>query len=238
MPDLALGSIATNTIAGVRAVIALMQVMVKDAANNQSLKNIASHFRSIGDVVHYVRSIKYVPDPAGTEYVRHPVTTLGHRQGDCEDLSVLFAALCVSTGMKCRFAVISTDTAGVYTHVYCEVLLGENGWQAVELIRDWPVGQAAPHKQKVTFSVLPDANTERELRSSFPKARFNGLSPFEGRMVPPGEVAISQGSSPNSLSPSLTSSGTNVHERSGGENPQEDQESWLFPLLILGGILL
>jgi len=51
--------------------------------------------------------VRYVSDPQGIEYVQYPLETLSKRAGDCEDLSVLYATMLESVGIKTKLILLS-----------------------------------------------------------------------------------------------------------------------------------
>ncbi len=70
--------------------------------NVQSAAAIAGYLRSM--------NIAYVPDPVSTGFysidrVQYPRETLVRRSGDCDDLAVLYAALCMVMGVPATFIV-------------------------------------------------------------------------------------------------------------------------------------
>lgn len=50
--------------------------------------------------------VRYVSDPQGIEYVQYPLETLSKRAGDCEDLSVLYATMLESVGIKTELILV------------------------------------------------------------------------------------------------------------------------------------
>lgn len=75
-----------------------------------------------------VDNIEYVSDPVGEEYVRAPIHCLKERQGDCDDMSTLFASLCVSANIPVMFKAIAWRRHE-YTHVYCLAFMEKyNTW--------------------------------------------------------------------------------------------------------------
>lgn len=92
----------------------------------------------------YVRDrIRYVKDPDDRELVQSPTATLAIGQGDCDDKSVLLAALLKSIGHPARFKAIAVDGDPRFCHVYVETKLG-NSWVACETTEPWPLGAYAP----------------------------------------------------------------------------------------------
>lgn len=79
----------------------------------------------------YVRDqIRYVRDVNGVETIQTPDVTVSVGSGDCDDKSILVAALLESIGHPCRFVAIGFEP-DVFEHVYVETRLG-HGWITVE----------------------------------------------------------------------------------------------------------
>lgn len=83
---------------------------------------------------HFVRDkIRYVRDPRDSEMVQTPARTLTIAAGDCDDKSVLLAAMLLSMGFPVLRFVAMGFKGGMYSHVLPEVLLGTR-WIAAETI--------------------------------------------------------------------------------------------------------
>jgi len=70
---------------------------IKDAADKERY----SEYKTIGLAAAFVQNLPYNPDPETTpydEYPRYPVETLVDKGGDCEDTSILLAAILDSMG--------------------------------------------------------------------------------------------------------------------------------------------
>lgn len=81
--------------------------------------------------------VRYTNDIAGVETLQTPVVTLGYREpafgeyapggtssGDCDDKSVLLAALLQAVGIPGAFCAVQTaETDGTYSHVLVEARL-------------------------------------------------------------------------------------------------------------------
>ena len=95
-------------------------------------------------------NVRYFLDPKGVEYFQTPVRTLMDRAGDCDDLSILYAAMMGSIGH--RTAVILTDPKqkGVISHAqgginfYPKKTPYGNKWVSVELTKPKPFGWIPP----------------------------------------------------------------------------------------------
>ena len=84
--------------------------------------------------------IRYVRDIRGVETIQDAERTLTIKSGDCDDQSVLLAALLESIGHRTRFHAIGF-APDRFSHVYAETLLG-NKWIALETTEAWPAGRA------------------------------------------------------------------------------------------------
>lgn len=77
---------------------------------------------AIGDYVK--KFVKYVRDPQGIEMLTDPITMIDKLKrdeayGDCDDMSLLIAALLLSLGHSPRFAIVKYDkNAKSYQHIY------------------------------------------------------------------------------------------------------------------------
>lgn len=89
------------------------------------------------------RSIRYVQDVHDVETVSTAAKTLAQRLGDCDDQSVLLAALCESVGYPTRFIVTSYDDPSIMQHVYMQVCVDE-AWMDADPTEDHPLGWAPP----------------------------------------------------------------------------------------------
>lgn len=93
-------------------------------------KNYAAQMAALQN---WVRDqIRYVRDPVGAEMVQTPERTLDIKAGDCDDKSVLLAALLMSAGFQCRFVAVGLK-GGPYSHVFVEARLGTR-WVPCETI--------------------------------------------------------------------------------------------------------
>jgi hypothetical protein len=79
----------------------------------------------IDRIVAWVRThLRYIGDPATSEWVQTPEITLAMRGGDCDDLSVLIAAMAHAVGIPARFISISKDGEN-FVHVFPELWDGK-----------------------------------------------------------------------------------------------------------------
>ncbi len=91
-------------------------------------------------VQQWVRAnVRYTRDPVGVEVVADPISTIAMRAGDCDDQSVVVAALLMATGHRCRYVAVGATVESL-CHVFTETLIGSK-WVAVETTEPWPLGQ-------------------------------------------------------------------------------------------------
>jgi transglutaminase-like putative cysteine protease len=86
--------------------------------------------------------IRYVRDVNNIETVHDVQTILQWGQGDCDDKSILLAAMLESAGHPARFVAVG-EVPGEYSHVYVETKIGAN-WVPLETTMNWPMGKAPP----------------------------------------------------------------------------------------------
>lgn len=87
----------------------------------------------------YVRdSIAYIQDPVDVERLQTADKTIEIGAGDCDDKSILLAALLESIGHPTRFIAVGFEP-DVYSHVYVETKIGTD-WTSLETTEDVPAG--------------------------------------------------------------------------------------------------
>lgn len=87
-------------------------------------------------------NIRYIQDPPDVELVQTPQKTLQWSAGDCDDQSVLVAALLTSIGHPCQFMAMGFS-GGPLAHVLCRTKIGTQ-WVAVETIKPVSLGFLPP----------------------------------------------------------------------------------------------
>lgn len=83
---------------------------------------IRAHFRYRGEIEEVLRTPEFMLDTLERE---------GYFDGDCDDVSTLYAALALSSGFRCRFVAIRYDASPEFKHVFLEVWAGDR-WVAVD----------------------------------------------------------------------------------------------------------
>lgn len=89
--------------------------------------------------------IRYVQDPIDIERLQAPDKTLEISAGDCDDKSILLAALLESIGHPTRFVAIGFEP-NVYSHVYVETRIG-NEWIPMETTEPVEMGWEPDQEQ-------------------------------------------------------------------------------------------
>ena len=122
----------------------------------------------------YVRDrIRYTRDVIGQETLYPPEYVMYQTQaGDCDDMSMLVAALVGSVGIPTRFKVIG-QTPGSYSHVYLEAKPKDTWIPLDPIMRDKPAGWEAPASTAVISKTFPE-NTPDGLDTSMTR-NVNGL---------------------------------------------------------------
>jgi hypothetical protein len=83
-------------------------------------------------------NIRYMPDPADIELLQTPQKTLEFGQGDCDDQSMLLAAMLKCADHPARFIAVGFD-GGPFSHVLCDTKIGAD-WVPCETIVQVPLG--------------------------------------------------------------------------------------------------
>ena len=79
-------------------------------------------------VCHWVAEhVVYMNDPLHVELVKDPqrlceeIKARGKARGDCDDIAVLIATMCMQLGRQAQFVVAGFGEQGNYTHVFAQV---------------------------------------------------------------------------------------------------------------------
>jgi hypothetical protein len=114
----------------------------------------------------FVHRLEYVPDDVSTpheHYPRYPVETLVHRGGDCEDASVLLAAILHALGYKVGFLLLPRHLqVGVvrdpsFPGAFYEYR-GQNYYVLEATGEGWQLGEMPPEYKGESGEVLPLSN--------------------------------------------------------------------------------
>lgn len=113
-------------------IISLARWMVAAAPQHDTTEEIRLLHSLVRD------QIRYVKDPSFAELIQTPSKTLEIGQGDCDDKSILLAALLESLGIKTRFVAVAFNDPHepIFSHVLVEA---KNGGEWVPLETTEPV---------------------------------------------------------------------------------------------------
>jgi len=139
---------------GTLATLKIMSKLAKEGKTNPAIRQLAlrliSHipakdwFAEIRALHEFVRDkIRYVRDVFGVETLHTPEKLLEIGQGDCDDKSILLAALLMSIGHPTRFVAVSFGAKNQFSHVYVETRIGHK-WIALETTMPWNAGIYPP----------------------------------------------------------------------------------------------
>jgi hypothetical protein len=90
--------------------------------------------------------IRYVMDTEGVELLHPADWILAQAAGDCDDKSILLAALLLSIGHRPRFKAVafeSDENGPVFSHVWVQDFVGGQ-WVDLETTEHLSVGQSVP----------------------------------------------------------------------------------------------
>lgn len=127
--------------AGVTETLRYMRRFARQGKRDPSIRALAIRLTNhltdkdwrgeIAALHNFVRDrIRYVRDVNGIETICTPQKTLEYGAGDCDDKSILLAALLESIGHPARFRAVGLN-GGPYSHVYVETRIG-SGWMPLE----------------------------------------------------------------------------------------------------------
>src|SRR5262245_24989949 len=107
-------------VAGIRATLQRMVAMTRDGKKDLGVRTRAMRLvqdlpqKAFGDQVVYLfqfvqKRIRYIHDVRNVETLQTPAYTLKEGQGDCDDKSMLLAAMLESIGHPTRFVALAID---------------------------------------------------------------------------------------------------------------------------------
>lgn len=109
--------------------------------------------REAAQMLLYVQTtIRYTQDVQGVETLQTPIQTLRLGQGDCDDQSMLLAALLMTTGKPVKFVAIGPEK-GVYNHVLVQTRIGGHWLWADPIMRGWPLGKGPKYKSMMVQNI-------------------------------------------------------------------------------------
>ncbi len=143
----------SDGVNGVRETLALMRRLVRTYRTSPVIRQLATDIvggtqqknggAEIAAIQNWVRNnIRYTMDVNGVETIQTPEALLTSMHGDCDDQSMLVAALAESIGYSTRFAAVAFSPDN-FEHVFAEVLLGTR-WVPVETTENVSLGWYPP----------------------------------------------------------------------------------------------
>lgn len=143
--------------AGIAATLKIMVKLARQFKKDVGVRELAGNLvrdlpqydnRAAVRALHaFVRDcVRYTGDIAGVETLQTPKATLELGVGDCDDKSLLLAALLQAINLPARFVAIAMND-GPYSHVLVETRRGSR-WVPLETIRPVEVGWFPPNVTK------------------------------------------------------------------------------------------
>lgn len=122
---------------GTRATLRLMSRLVRSGRINPEIISKAqeivayligkNYYAEAEAIFNWIKNtVRYTQDPNGTEMLLSPEVILHSLQGDCDDMSILFASLVQSIGKPTRFIAVGFSRPGEFEHVFTQVLIGRD----------------------------------------------------------------------------------------------------------------
>ncbi len=118
----------------------LVRGLAEEIVSTVEAKNGAAEIDSLRQWI--MQNIRYTQDVNEVETLQTPEALLTSMQGDCDDQSVLMAALAESVGYAARFAALGFSPDN-FAHVFAEVKLGTR-WIPAETTENVPLGWYPP----------------------------------------------------------------------------------------------
>lgn len=140
--------------AGIAATLKIMKRLALQFKKDAGVREVAGslvrdlpQYDTMGEIraLHaFVRdSIRYTGDIRGVETLQTPKATLELGVGDCDDKSLLLAALLLSINRPARFVAVGLNGGGL-SHVLVETRFGKS-WMPLETIRPVEPGWFPPN---------------------------------------------------------------------------------------------
>jgi hypothetical protein len=131
-------------------------------------------------------NIRYTRDPYKLEYIQSPEVVVRTKAGDCDDLSVLLAALLQVLGHKTRFKVIASRDPGEMNHVYVQVDVGGKWISLDPTVPGAPLGWESPIiLNEKTYNLEGELYTQDYIEGL-------GAAPARGDVTVPAEIYMPQ----------------------------------------------
>jgi len=132
--------------------------IIRQAANDKVIKNLAHNFGSYQDGMRDIKSvydfvktnISYINEPFGQDNFQYPTFTLRTRFGDCEDHTALLASIFKAQGHNVAIKVVKTGKNRYHVYPVVEV----NGkWLPVDTTIKEPLGSEVKSRWGKMFLV-------------------------------------------------------------------------------------
>jgi transglutaminase-like putative cysteine protease len=178
---------------GTKQTIDLMRQLIDEAVADQKfvrfavdlVRNVPA-YNDLGEALAVYKwvqsSIRFTKDPVTKEKLYPPQELLKIRAGDCDDISMLMAALLIAIGYPARLITLAANPASPddFSHVYVEgeVPPGSGGWIPMDAARsDAAFGVAPPtYSRKRAWSLTDDSY--QDLGRSQPRRALSGYPRF------------------------------------------------------------
>ena len=149
-------------MAHVRSTVAKMADLATKGMHTYEIRNLATRIthdvpskqvlRELFALYRWVRDhIRYRFDPLGLEWLQSPMRTVKERAGDCDDMSILLAALAGALGHRWEFDTVGA-TPQAQQHVAVRVFAGKHGWVTLDPVLEPPQETTAPRSDVGTFA--------------------------------------------------------------------------------------
>jgi len=105
------------------------------------------HFCEAKALANWVRDeVRWIRDINGFETLQWPKRTLAYKAGDCDDLSILLAALAMSIGFQTYFKAIAANSQSKdqFSHVYVLISVGGKKVPADPTVKSAKFGWESP----------------------------------------------------------------------------------------------
>lgn len=143
--------------------------------------------------------IQYAFDPVGVEWVENPTRILDAKMADCDSICVMFAAMCETIGLPCRFVTIKADQErpDEFSHVFVEVKVPKHGWVGADATMPHPFGWKAegyPRQEWPASKDAPEEHSEVGVTDRIMGMGMHGLYDFtaEKGLLPEGDLQLEE----------------------------------------------
>ena len=154
LPPHTLGSLPGG-VAGIRSTLSKMVRLTREGRRDLGVRTVAMrlvkdlppkrYMDQVVNVFQFVQKcIRYLPDVREVETLQTPVYTLKEGQGDCDDMSILLAALLESIGHPTGFHALAID-GGAFSHVIAVTRIGKRWLPLDPTVSYAHVGWEPPH---------------------------------------------------------------------------------------------